>query len=72
MAVESVVCKRIELSGEDVGLDLPIPGFGVEFTKPLPKSGKLFAGERADFVFDLLDPTHAKSIATIRTAEAGS
>ena len=45
MIVEGFIRKSVELPGECIGLDLTIPGVGIELAEPLTKGSKLFTGE---------------------------
>ncbi len=52
MSAKGALCQRVELPGLDVGLELPVPGRGVEFREPLAETGELFWREFLDLPFD--------------------
>ena len=60
-----VKCKlgqAVELSGFDVGLELPVPGARVEFSEPLAKGREFRRRELTDLAFNVLHAAHEATL----------
>jgi hypothetical protein len=63
---DSFICESVEVSGADIGLELPVPGGGVEIEKPIAQGGKLLLGKPADGGFDLVNGAHRSKIDSVQ------
>jgi len=62
MVAQSPSRQVVQLTRDNVGLELSIPDFGVECREPVTKCSQFLRGEILDLPFKLLNSTHNDSL----------
>lgn len=67
---QGAICQSIQFPGLDVGLELPVPCFGVKLCEPIPQCRQFLGRKLPDLVFDAFHLTHVAPFLRLGDQEA--